>query len=265
MREIGIVKAIKKHVYRDGHTRAALPGRLKYAIRKQIALLKQYNYHLSDPLFRAGDTNAGNNWIFHDENWIRVVNRREHRAMLAKNLPLSVVDNHQEISKEVSFEKDGLINFEGHTSCNDEWLYLYLDPARYCWNNYTWQLKIKRDTPFKEFQFGFRYQDFYNRYRYRIQDDKVYFDKVINGRFYNSCSVAPFKMELGVWYDIRIDVFGNMFKLHINKKMVLADFDFDNNFSTGSIAIILWENDFATDIRASVGQINVHKLTSRRI
>jgi hypothetical protein len=260
MSVIGFVKAIKRHVYRNGCILSALLRRLKYVIRKQIALRKQYNYHLSDALFRSSETNANHNWIFHDENWIRVVHRREHRAKLAKKLPLSVKDNNQEISKEVCFEKDGLIDFKGHTSCNDEWLYLYLDPKQYCWNNYTWQLKIKRDTNFKEFQFGFRYQDFYNRYRYRIQDDNVHFDKVINGRFYNSYSVAPFKMDLGVWYDIRIDVFNNMFKLHINHKMVLNDFDFDNNFSTGSIAIILWENDFATDIRASVGQINIYKL-----
>lgn len=260
MSEFGFVKKIKRHAYRSGRKLSASLRRLEYAKRKQIALRKRYKYHLSDAIFQSSNADANKNWIFHDENWIRVINRSEHRAILAKNLPLSVIDNNQKISKEVCFEKDGSINFKGHTSCNDEWLYLYLDPARYCWDNYSWQFKIKRDTHFKEFQFGFRYQDFYNRYRYRIQDDKVHFDKVINGQFHNSCSVAPFKMEPGVWYDIRIDIFDNMFKLYINNEVVLTDFDFDNNFPTGSIAIILWENNSATDIKASIGQINIYNL-----
>jgi hypothetical protein len=137
-----------------------------------------------------------------------------------------------------------------------------LDPQKHAWDNYSWRFRVRRDSYFRELQFGFRYQDFYNRYRYRLEDDHIYFDKVIRGGFLNAFSAVPFRMELGVWYDVRIDAFANRFRFFVDGVLMLDDFDFQNSFPVGPIAVILWESNGATDIVASVGPMEVYAIAS---
>ena len=237
---------------------------VKYGIRK--ALLRRCRYHgqlkTSGLLFTTTDHRSAKQWVFHDESWVRVIHRREHRRIVAAGLRLSVVDNFQGPADELSFAEDGTIYFKGRAKTSDEWIYLYLDPEQYAWDNYSWQFRMRRDTAFKEFQLGFRYQDFYNRYRYRFENDHIYFDKVVRARFFNAFGAVPFRMTLGAWYDVRIDVFKNNFRCYVDGVLMLDDYDFQNCFHIGSIAIILWEPNGITDIRAAVGPISVHNLVS---
>jgi len=239
----------------------------KYWIYNFVKFIRQRpisKYHLSDLLFETDKTHGLNPWVFHDENWVRVIHCHEHGRMLADGLELKIVDNFQDFTEEVSFSEDGTINFIGKAETENEWLYLFLDPETFNWSNYSWQVRIRRDTYFREFQFAFRYQGFDNRYRYRFENDCIYFDKVINFKFYNGFGKVPFHMKLGVWYDIRIDVYENNFKCYVNEVLMMNDFDFSKNFSTGSIAIILWEDNGVTDIRAAVGQMSVRELIRQR-
>lgn len=235
-----------------------------YKFIKFIKTILAEEYNMSELLFKTDKSLCLNKWVFHDENWVRVIHRFEHRRRLAEGLRLNVVDNQQEFTEEVLFLEDGTIKFDGKTETNDEWIYLFLDPAKYQWDNYSWKFSIRRNTHFKEFQFGFRYQDFYNRYRYRLQDNHIYFDKVVNGKFYNAFGSAPFHMDLGGWYDVIIDVYKNNFKFYVNEVLIMNDFDFVKNFTAGSIAIILWENNGVTNIKASVGPMSVHRLVSKK-
>lgn len=235
-----------------------------YKLMKLVRKTLSGKYYTSNLLFETDRSLGLNQWVFHNEHWVRVIHRFEHRKRLAEGLCLDVIDDQQYITEEVSSLKDGTMKFDGKTETNDEWIYLFLDPVKYQWDNYSWRFSICRRTYFKEFQFGFRYQDFYNRYRYRLQDGHIYFDKVVNGKFYNAFGVAPFHMDLGVWYDISIDVYKNNFRFYVNGVLMLSDFDFVKNFAKGSIAIILWENDGMTDIKASVGPMSVHKLVSKK-
>ena len=233
-----------------------------YNIKRLLATRKMHSdsYDVSDLLFDSSRYSGPDEWIFHDENWIRVRYRWEHRRMVAAGVQPEVTDNRQEPTSEGEFSQDGTIRFLGKTKTDDDWLYLYLDPEKYAWDDYCWKLRDRRETRFREFQLGFRYQDFYNRYRYRFEKDHVYFDKVVKGRFHNEFGSAPFRMELGVWYDVEIHAYKNRFKCYINGSVVLDDFDFDENFRSGSIAIILWEKNGVTDIRAAVGPIGVYRL-----
>jgi hypothetical protein len=183
--------------------------------------------------------------------------------MVSAGLPIRVTDNPQEPTKEVAFWEDGTIRFNGKTEATDEWICLYLDPEKYRWDNFSWEFSVQRDTYFKELQFAFRYQDFYNRYRYRFQDDHIYFDKHIKGVFYSGFSSIPFHMDLGVNYHIRIDAYNNNFRCYVNEKLMMNEFDFDNSFPVGSIAIILWEKDGVTDMKAAVGPMCVHRLLKK--
>ena len=234
-----------------------------YRIRK-LASIKRGSARpvVSETLFDSSHSSGKDMWVFHDEHWVRVIHRFEHRPIVAAGNPLEVVDNMQEPTEEVTFLKDGTIHFDVKTETKDEWAYLYLDPEKNAWADYRWKLRIRRDSQFREFQLGFRYQDFYNRYRYRFEDDHIYFDKVVKGRFYNEFGSVPFHMELGVWYDVEIHVYKNNFKCYVNDSLFLNDFDFSMNFQLGSIAIILWEKNGVTDIKAAVGPIRVSRLVT---
>lgn len=232
-----------------------------YQLRKLIQKVPPLT-HLtaSEVLFDSVRSHEPDHWVFHDEDWVRVIHRREHRRLVAAGQPLNVLDNRQKPTQEVAFLEDGTIRFTGRTETKDEWLYLYLDPAEYAWSDYVWKFRIRRDTHFREFQFGFRYRDFYNRYRYRFENDYIYLDKVVKGQFYNGYGSVPFRMELGVWYDVEIRVWKNRFECCIDGALLLTDCDSANHFPTGSIAIILWEDDGATDLSAAIGPIRVSAL-----
>lgn len=232
---------------------------LKYKMLRPIGNLLAHKYNRGDLLFETGRPFDVGQWIFHDENWIRVQCRREHRALLTSGMPLNVTDNWQDPTSEVTASTTGDLNIDAQATC-DKWIYLYLDPQRCLWDDYSWSFTACRHTCFRELQFGFRYQDFYNRYRYRFEADHIFFDKVVKGQFHNALNSAPFRMELGVSYDVRIDACRNHFRCYVNGVLMCKDYDFDDEFPSGSIALILWEDDGTTDIRVTIGPISVYRL-----
>jgi hypothetical protein len=241
-----------------------MSGRMKiqlYRISKLLMLLTpKKKYRVSGTLFDNSRYTDRSQWIFHNETWERIEHRFEDRKKIAKNIPVQRNDDPQELTDEVEFLEDGAIRFDGRTKSSEEWLYLHLDPKRYAWNDYRMEFRFKRETGFRELQFGFRYQDFYSRYRYRFENNKIFFDKVIRGRFYNGLSAVPFKMESGKYYKITIDVFGNRFRCLVDDRLMSEDFDIANDFAKGSAAIILWENDSRTDITGTLRAFKVHGL-----
>lgn len=239
-------------------------GRLKIqlyrASKSLIMLLPEKKYQVSGLLFDNSESADQKQWIFHDETWERIKHRFEDRKMLLKNLLVERNDVPQKLTSEVTFREDGTIEFDGKAESKEEWLYLHLDPDRFSWDNYRITFQFKRETDFRELQFGFRYHDFYNRYRYRFENNSIFFDKVINGRFYNGLSATPFPMELGRFYKVSIDSFENRFKCFVDDKLMSKDYDFSNDFPRGSAAIILWENDARTNIKGILGSFQIHGL-----
>jgi len=199
-------------------------------------------------------------WIFHDERWERVVRRFEQREALFRGQAVTADDSPQFPTDEICFGTDGTLMFSGITISSDEWLYLHLDPERFQWKDFSWQFEVRRLSAFRELQFGFRYQDFYNRYRYRFENDCVWFDLVVNGQFYNGLSATPFRMKIGEWYRVRIDAVGRLFRLYVNGDLISIDYDINDRFSDGPVAMILWEDDGLTNIQAEVRSLTVYRL-----
>lgn len=212
-------------------------------------------------LFAMNTQSDLDKWVFHDERWNRIVHRWEHRRRIAAGFALDVSEQPQQPTGEVIPSDDGSIFFEGTDQKADKWFYLFLDPKRYNWRNYSWEFIIECDSCFTELQFGFRYHDFYNRYRYRFEGGYIYFDKVVKGGFLNALSSRLFAIENGQTYRVRIDVCGNNFRCFVDGCLILNDYDFDNLFEIGSIAIILWERDGDAVIRAKFGPMSVRKLS----
>ncbi len=152
---------------------------------------------------------------------------------------------------------DGVMHFEVKAATADEWAYLYLDPQKYNWTNYSWQMKFRRMTSFQEYAFNFRYLDFDNRYRYRFEDDLLFFDSKIRGKW--AChGRVPFPMAMGAWYDLRIDTRGDLHRCYVNGMLMMENRQ--GAIPRGSISIILWEIDNVTDCVAEVGPSIVRKL-----
>lgn len=154
--------------------------------------------------------------------------------------------------------QDGIMAFSTAAKTNDEWDYIFLDPAHCRWSDFSWQLTIKRITSFREFALNFRYQDFDNRYRYRFEDDKLFFDKKVRGEWINNIASIPFTMDLGRWYQVRIEACTTVFRCYVDGQLALENVDCD--LADGSICVILWEDDGRTPMQAEVGPMTVCSL-----
>lgn len=229
-----------RHVYRV--------LRMRYA-PLAAAPVRRKLFPLADPVKHGG-------WTFRDENWVRVVQRDEHRRLLREGRALTVVDNEQEPNDEVECGCDGSVVADLAVR-RQAWVWLYLDPAHHSWRNFRWEFTARRDSDFRELQFGFRYQDFYNRYRFRHEDNHLHFDIALNGGFRNSIHRVPFRMNLGQEYCFAIEARDNRFALTVDGVVQLDEVDRQKLFPRGSVAVILWENDGKTPIKASVSDISV--------
>lgn len=157
---------------------------------------------------------------------------------------------------ELRFNK-GTMHFEVKAATADEWAYIHLDPRKYNWGDYSWQMKFRRMTAFQEYAFNFRYLDFDNRYRYRFEDDLLFFDSKIRGKW--TCHRRmPFPMVMGAWYDLRIDTRGDRHRCYVNGTLMMENRE--GSIRRGSISIILWEVDNVTNCVAEVGPALVREL-----
>jgi hypothetical protein len=152
----------------------------------------------------------------------------------------------------------GNMNFRVRAATKDEWAYIYLDPTKWSWDDYSWQTAFRRMTPFQEYAFNFRYVDFDNRYRYRFEDDLLFFDSKIRGQW-RCHGRMVFPMAMGAWYDLRIDTRGDRHRCYVNGMLMMENRQ--GAIGRGSISIILWEIDGVTDCVAEVGPSVVRRLT----
>ena len=139
----------------------------------------------------------------------------------------------------------------------DRWVYTYLDPQYFSLGDFEWQFKAIKLSEFQELQFGFRYVNFYNRYRIRQERGRIYNDVVRNGAFYNNLASKPFAMELGRPYSFVLKMVGKNFWLYIDGELIFNEYDFLNWFPRGSVAFILWESRDSPEISASFSDIMI--------
>ncbi|MES2579543.1 MAG: hypothetical protein V4552_03275 [Pseudomonadota bacterium] len=164
--------------------------------------------------------------------------------------------------KDLTFTKAHIL-FKTLAETKDEWDYIYLDTNKYEWKNYSWHFKMIRFTEFREFAFNFRNQDFDNRYRYRFEENKIFFDKKVDGIWTNNIASTPFKMNLSQPYQVKIDSYGSLFRCWVDGKLMLENVDTD--IAKGSISIILWEDNGKTDINATVYDNRVVELIKPQV
>lgn len=251
---------IIKRIFKSIRIRSRLGFlRLHYKHKKNLNLKKFYkeNWDYGSSLINESNTNI--NWLFHDEEWDHIVNRWNYRDRLMKGEDIELKDVRQAMSHEVVIDKNGIIDIECKSTTNDEWIYLYLDFIENNWINYSVQFSIEFETIFKEFQVDFRHVDLFNRYRYRFQAGKLYFDIIYKGEFISSLSEVDFDLKTKVNYDIEIKIMGDSFQIWIDNCLVSTDFG-GNRIKTGPIAIIFWEDNGISNIEAKMHSFSFKRL-----
>jgi hypothetical protein len=229
------------------------------------ARLLRLRYTPPEPWHTRGVTlyprlDSASEWTYHDERWVRVVHRWEHRQMLREGRSLVVADNQQTPPAIVGLQDPTVIRADVPADGEERWVCVYLDPVQNQWRNFRWSFTARRDSSFREFQFAFRYVDFYNRYRFRQEDDQLHFDVVQEGVFYNSIAVVPLRMEMGRDYHFDVEVREQRFLLYVDGHLMLDEVDPLDLIRRGSIAVILWENDLETPIKAVLEKIRVEEI-----
>jgi len=151
-------------------------------------------------------------------------------------------------------EDGDALRFEGAADSDDEWCFVRTAGD---WHDFTWTLDVCRHTDFREFAFNFRYHDFDNRYRYRFEGGRLYFDKKQHGRWHNHLASVPVSLPLGVSRRIEITARGERFVCFVDGRLALASRDAD--LAGGGLAVVAWETDGRTPIRASVRGARVRR------
>jgi hypothetical protein len=158
-------------------------------------------------------------------------------------------NNQEMIRQEGGWE----FNVPAHTC--DEWTYIYLEPEHYDLVDFCWLFEVMRITDFRECAFNFRYRDFDNRYRYRFEKGRLYFDKKIRGYWFNNMASIPFELAVGLWHRIRIKAHRSIFQCSVNDVILMENVDVD--LPCGSLAVILWEDDGHTNIQCRIKAVKV--------
>lgn len=257
---------IKKTGFRDRVTRflwwamGKLRPRRRFAHARRI-IRRRYAPLEPTPskgnLFPLPDAPRSGGWTYRDQDWIRVIHRAEHRRLLGEGRALTVIDNEQQPAADVVCGPDGSITADVAATSRQTWVWLYLDPSRHSWADFRWEFTVRRESNFRELQFGFRYVDFYNRYRFRHEAGHLHFDIAVNGVFRNSICQVPFHMNLGQEYRFAIEARDHRFVLKVDGVVMLDEIDRERLFPRGSIAIIFWESDGKTAVKSRVADITV--------
>ncbi len=219
-------------------------------------VLHSVRYRLGPSLYPSASAGT---WAFHDEKWVRIASRWEHRRALQSGRSLNVIDNQQIPDPRYVQIDASSIRVEIPAYGRDRWVYLCLDPGEHYWRNYVWSMTVTRESEFRELQFAFRYIDFYNRYRLRHEAGFLWYDIVANGRFCNGIARARYDMKLGRSYEFELRILRSMVSCVVDGRIVFSAADWRDRFPRGSVAIILFEPDSTIPIRARIESIAIRE------
>lgn len=141
----------------------------------------------------------------------------------------------------------------------ENWVYMFsqnkLD------DSFVIKFKTKISTFFEEYQIAFRFNDIFNRYRFRVVDNKrLVFETIINGIFVNEMISVPFSFDIDVYYDIELIVYGQYFIFSVDGKPVLTVNEINKLIDGGSFAFIFWNQQDDADIDLYLSDVRIYKI-----
>jgi hypothetical protein len=190
--------------------------------------------------------------IYKNENWEYVVKRFHNRFLEFFNINTNTIDN--DCADNKTTRENNHLYFKS-AGLKDDWIYYYQQDYKV--TDYELAFDATFNTHFREIQLAFRYRDFYNRYRFRIEAGLLHFDIVNKGQFYNSLYTAPFVISLNKKYHFKIVVKGNKYSFLHNDNVIMTITDEVNIYLSGGVAIILWDDSGNSNIDCSYENISL--------
>jgi len=193
-----------------------------------------------------------NHLIYKDETWEKVINRWSDREKIFWGTNIASKDNNCKNTK-VHFMQNGMtIKSEG---IPDDWIYI-IDEREFP----TFELSFNAEffTKFREIQFAFRHINFYNRYRFRIENKNIHFDIVYRGVFFNSIHQRAFELELNTSYHFKILITKNSYNFYSNNVLLLGVRELFPLLKSGTMGFILWDLASSSNISAEYNQIQLN-------
>jgi hypothetical protein len=200
----------------------------------------------------SANLNFVDSFIYKDQTWNVVLNRFSDRFRKFYYIPI-FTDNNYCFNNKVQCSSN-TITFNSN-SLEDDWIYMYSSIKSL--GNYKLSFHAKFDSYFREIQFGIRYIDFYNRYRFRIEEGYLHFDIVKDGQFYNSLKSEPFLINLSKTYSFKIIVNNNEYSFECDGDVIMTIHDEILLFNDGSFAFILWDDSGNSNIKAHYSDISL--------
>lgn len=136
----------------------------------------------------------------------------------------------------------------------NEWIFLRI-PNRT--TNYELSFDAVVKTINTEFQIAFNYENIGRRYRFNlVNNQRINFDIIENGIFYNSLISTPFTLKLDELYHFKLKVNENKYQYIINGNIVMSVQIKAKNLLKGDIILILW-NSGANPINVIYKNLNL--------
>jgi hypothetical protein len=195
-------------------------------------------------------------FVYRDETWPRVQNRVEDRLSIFHGKGVASADT-QATSDKLTLH-DTYVRFESR-GVPDDWI--WIEVADKGLTDYVWQFDFVAFDKFREIQFAFRYQGFYDRYRFRLDGGLLHFDILYRGMFINSIVTRPFDVEIGRVYNFRIGALSNRYFLEIDNCVQMVVSDPASLYSSGGVAFIFWDATGSADLVGEVRNVAIHSIS----
>lgn len=140
----------------------------------------------------------------------------------------------------------------------NEWIFLQI-PNKLKTYEFSFDAIIK--TVNTEFQIAFNFENIGRRYRFNlVNNQRINFDIVENGMFYNSLISVPFALKLDELYHFKLKVNKNKFQYIINDDVVMSVQINVKELLKGDIILILWNSE-AKPINVIYKNLNLKTVT----
>ena len=127
--------------------------------------------------------------------------------------------------------------------------------------NYKLSFNITLLSEFKEFQVAFRHTNLFKRLRFRIVDtNTIVFEIVNRGVFFNSFITKNYDFKLGQKYNIQVVVYNKKYILLIDNIIELFVTSTSNDFKSGDMAIVFWDDKDKSNINATVDSLCIYEI-----
>lgn len=150
--------------------------------------------------------------------------------------------------------EENCIKCEVSPKNKNEWIFLQI-PNRLSTYELSFDAIVK--TVNTEFQIAFNFENIGRRYRFNlVNNERLHFDIIENGIFYNELVNIPFSLNLNESYHFKLKVNENKFQYLINSNAVMSVQIKTEKLLKGDIVLILW-NSNANSINVIYNNLNL--------